>query len=233
MITIVASLLLGCIDSLLPSLAYMINNSLQSATSLNSILLRGEKIWNRNTFLIPTNLKTTSCLESPLSLQASETSYFTTSRTCEHEEPHTHFSVRLPFRPQHGGSASPCVSWPSPIRWHWQCFCSDVIRPLSCIWRNRPPHYSGSCPKLLWNFWSCYRLVSVMPFRPSAKLIISVDDVSSDQAVLQFRISQFSPGAHFVRFLCWTTYSNIWTYLGPSVEKNKEINNYNNRKASN
>ena len=113
----------------------------------------------------------------------------------------THVSVRLSFRPQHGDSASPCFSWPSPIRWHWQCFCSDIIRPLSCIWRNRPPHYLGSCPELLWNFWSYYRLVSVMPFRPWAKLIISVDDLWSDQAVLQFGIPQFSPGAHFVRFV--------------------------------
>ena len=166
--------------------------------------------------------KQPSCLESPLSLQAAETSYFTTNRTCEQEQPHTHFSVRLPFRPQHGDSASPCVSWPSPIRWHWQCFCSDIIRPLSCIWRNRPPHYSGSCPKLLWNFWSCYRLVSVTPFRPSAKLIISVDDVSSDQAVLQFGIPEFSPVAHFVRFVYSTTCSNISTYLGRSVEKRKQ-----------
>ena len=132
-----------------------------------------------------------------------------------------------------GDSASQCVSWPSPIRWHWQCFCSDIIRPLSCIWRHRPPHYSGSCPQLLWNFWSCYRLVSVMPFRLSAKLISSVDDVSSDQAVPQFGIPQFSPGAHFVRFCIFSHYSNISTYLGRSVKKKRERNNNNNRKASN
>ena len=145
---------------------------------------------------------------------------------------HTHCSVRLSFRPQRVDSATPCVSWPSPVRWHWQCFCSDIIRPLSCIWRNRPPHYSGLCPKLLWNFWCYYRLVSVIPFRPSAKLITSVDDVSSDQAVLNFVIPQFSPGGLFDRFVYSTTCSNISAYLGGSVEKKKERKKQQQQKSN-
>ena len=51
--------------------------------------------------------------------------------------------------------------------------------------------------------------------------MISVDDVSSDQAVLKLGIPQFSPGAHFVPFVYSTTCSNISTYLGRSVEKRR------------
>ena len=61
-----------------------------------------------------------------------------------------------------------------------------------------------------------------MPFRPSAKLIISLGDISSDQAGFQFGIPQFSPGAHFVRFVYSTTCSNISTYLGRTVQEKKE-----------
>ena len=52
--------------------------------------------------------------------------------------------------------------------------------------------------------------------------MISVDDVSSDQAVLKLGIPQFSPGAHFVPFVYSTTCSNISTYLGRSVAKKEE-----------
>ena len=102
MITIVASLLLGCIDSLLPSLTYLINNSLQSATLPSEFNTLGgkkeKKTLQKKHILDPKQFRNNRhVLNLPCLSKAAETSYSTTNRTCEQQHPHTHLSVRLSF----------------------------------------------------------------------------------------------------------------------------------------
>ena len=91
-ITIVASLLLGCIDSLLPSLTYLINSSLQSATlpSEFKTILRKKKNLQKQ-ILDPNQFKNNRhVLNLPCLSKAAVTSY-------QQQHPHTHLSVRLSF----------------------------------------------------------------------------------------------------------------------------------------
>ena len=107
-ITFVASLLLGCIDSLLPSLTYLINNSLQSATLPSEFC-------KRNTSLIPSNLKNNRhVLNLPCpSKLLKQVILQLTEHVNKNNLTHT---VRSAYRSGHSmGTVRLRVSWPSPI----------------------------------------------------------------------------------------------------------------------
>ena len=107
--------------------------------------------------------------------------------------------------------------WPPRSLWLWQSLSSDLIRSVSCIWHDRPPHSSRSSPKLLWYFWFCSQLISVIPFR------LSADHLHKQHSVWPSCPSvwsawRFSPWAHSVWSIHSTTFSDITKSLyGASV----------------
>ena len=160
------SLLLMCIDSLLTSLTYLINNSVQSATFPSEFKTLVKPLLKKHN-LNPNQLKNyRPVLNLPFLSKLLEK--IVLSQLTEHlNKNKLGYIFQSAYR--HGDSTSLCAQWPPCSLWLWQSFCSDLIGPVDCIWHDRPPHSSRSSPKLLWYFWFCSQLVLSRTFQTVSK----------------------------------------------------------------